>query len=199
MRIELFFDCSCAWAYMGLVNFDRFVARHGIPLTLRPVDMMQVFNTVNRGYLVPEAEIRRRYFAADLREWARFLNIPMADPTPAATGSEACMRACVAASRQDRLRDFAAAAFEALWVHGRDLGDTSVLGDLWTGLGLPETLLKEELAAAGAGNELKSNTQELMARGGFGVPTFFLEDELFFGNDTLQLLELKLRRRLLAI
>ena len=44
-----------------------------------------------------------------------------------------------------------------------------------------------------AKERLISNTQELMDRGGFGSPTFFLnEDDMYFGNDRIQLLEEKL-------
>lgn len=197
-EVEFFFDCACVWAYFGLAHFNRSVARHGLALRPRPVDMTQVFRTVNQAYLEPQAEVRRRYFAADLREWAHFLNIPLVDPTPEPIPSADCMRACVAAEHQGRLPEFMVATFEALWTQGRDVGDCEVLLDLWAGLGLSKSLLAEELAAPGPRRHLESNTRELMRRGGFGVPTFFFGEQMFFGADSVPLLELAVRRSLRA-
>jgi 2-hydroxychromene-2-carboxylate isomerase len=194
--IELFFDCSCVWAYYGLVNADRIAARHHANIILRPVRMMEVLGMVNQAFFVDPPKLKQAYHAADIREWASYLGIPLASPTPQAPVSEDCMLACIAAQRQGRLRDFATAAFDALWVKGRDLSQQEVLRSLWNDLGLPEPLFDLEMSSAAVAGDLQSNTRELMERGGFGVPTFFVGDDMYFGADTLPLLEQKLRRRL---
>jgi|KBSSwiStaDraftv2_1062776.scaffolds.fasta_scaffold133180_3 2-hydroxychromene-2-carboxylate isomerase len=197
--VELFFDCSCVWAYIGIAHFERVVAPHAAPLILRPVNMAELFRHVNRSALEPQAEVRTRYFARDVEEWAYFLDLPLVDPARTPNPSESCMRACVAAGRQGRMRPFAEACFEAAWLNGRELTDPEVIADAWARAGLPAGLLREELAATGAATVLDANTRELMARGGFGVPTFAFGSDLFFGADSVPLLELQVRRRLKGI
>lgn len=198
-EIEFFFDCSCVWACFALAYHDRAVARHGLPLRLRPVTMDMVLRTVNRAALEPEAAVRSRYFAAEIGEWAHFLGMVLADPVPRPAASQRCMRACAAADYHGRLADFVGAAFAALWQQGRDLDSPAVLTGLWTDLGLPAPLLAQDLDAPGPARQLDANTRELMERGGFGVPTFGFGGQLYFGADSVPLLERAVRRRLRAI
>lgn len=197
--IEFFFDCSCVWAWFALAYYDRAVARHGLPLRLRPVTMDVVLHTVNRAALEPEAAVRSRYFAAEIGEWTHFLGLALADPVPQPPASHRCMRACAAAGYHGRLPEFAGAAFAALWQDGRDLDSPLVLTELWTHLGLPASLLAQELDAPGPARQLDADTRELMERGGFGVPTFCFGGQLYFGADSVPLLERAVRRRLRAI
>jgi 2-hydroxychromene-2-carboxylate isomerase len=99
------------------------------------------------------------------------------------------MRACVAAGRWDRLEAFAAAAFDAAWARGEDLAERAALSSIWTGAGLPLALFEEALTWPGVDAELSGNARELAARGGFGTPTFFVGDDMYFGNDAVPLLE----------
>ena len=56
-------------------------------------------------------------------------------------------------------------------------------------VGLPRTELEIYITSEEAKAALKQNTQRLIERGGFGSPTYFLEDTMFFGNDRMDLLE----------
>jgi 2-hydroxychromene-2-carboxylate isomerase len=99
------------------------------------------------------------------------------------------MRACIAAERWDRLEHFAIAAFDAAWARGEDLADRRLLAGLWARAELPAALFEEAIAWPGVDAELQANARELAARGGFGTPTFFVGDDMYFGNDAVPLLE----------
>jgi len=188
-RIEIFFDCSCVWAYLGHAHAGRFVGEIRVKLHLRPVLSQDVFTAVNPAALLPMAAVKQAYYARDVQLWADYLALPLAGCLPAQTDARDCMRACVAARRWDRLEAFAALAFDAAWAQGEDLADRATLSSIWTRAGLPETVFEEALTWPGVDAELRDNARELAARGGFGTPTFFVDDDMYFGNDAVPLLE----------
>ncbi len=75
-----------------------------------------------------------------------------------------------------------------------DISDNRVIGSILAEVGLNETRFFESINKADYKQKLRRNTDELMPRGGFGSPTFFIDDtDMYFGNDRLQLIELKLK------
>jgi 2-hydroxychromene-2-carboxylate isomerase len=77
----------------------------------------------------------------------------------------------------------------AAFAEGRDLGDRAVLAAIWQQAGLPRRTFEDGLASPDVAAELQANVVELMERGGFGVPTFFVGDAIYFGNDAVPLVE----------
>jgi 2-hydroxychromene-2-carboxylate isomerase len=189
IAVEVFFDCSCVWAWLAHAQVSRFAAETGAPLRWRPVLSRDLFDTVNPAASEPLSAVKQAYYARDLRLWADCLGLPLAAELPARTDALDCMRACIAAGRWDRLEAFAEAAFHAAWAEGADLADRAALARAWSRAGLPEALFEPAIAWPGVDAELRANARELAARGGFGTPTFFLGDDMYFGNDSMPLLE----------
>jgi 2-hydroxychromene-2-carboxylate isomerase len=99
----------------------------------------------------------------------------------------------LAAERPARYRAFVDACFRAAWVDGLDLGDRAVV----TALAAEEdrAFVAEALDAPAWKEALKRNTEAAVAAGAFGAPTFVVgDDELYFGNDRLELLAFRLRQ-----
>jgi 2-hydroxychromene-2-carboxylate isomerase len=188
LAIDAYFDCSCVWAWLALEHATRF-APAAAALRWRPVLAAQVFDQVNRAVHWPMTEVKQTYYRGDLVQWADYLGLALAQDPPQPDDMTDCMLACVAAGRWERGEAFASAAMQATFAQRRDLADRGVLAGIWKEAGLPESVFEESLAWPGIGEELAANTAELTARGGFGVPTFFLGDRMFFGNDAVPLLE----------
>ena len=105
------------------------------------------------------------------------------------------MRGCCFASAQDRLIPFATALFEAYWLNDRDISQDFEIALCAQRAGLDGDALLEAAKSEEAKAQLIENTQELIDRGGFGSPTFFLNTtDMYFGNDRLELIEAALRR-----
>jgi 2-hydroxychromene-2-carboxylate isomerase len=188
IEVEVFFDCACVWAYLGLAHVSR-LEGPGVRLRLRPVVADEVFDIVNPAARWPLSPVKDAYYQRDLAQWADYLELPLAADSPPQTDMRDCMLACVAAGRWDRAHDFARLALAATWADAADLADRAVLATLWAQGGLPASVFAECLAWPGVAEELAANTRELMERGGFGVPTFFIGDDLYFGNDSIPLVE----------
>jgi 2-hydroxychromene-2-carboxylate isomerase len=189
IEIEFFYDCSCVWAYLAQAHAGRFARERGVSLRWRPVLSQDLFAAVNPAAMLPLSKVKQDYYARDLQLWADYLELPIVAELPLQGDALDWMRACVAAERWDRGEAFAAAVFRAIWAEGADLADHAMLARIWTAAGLPEALFAPAIAWPGVDAELRANARELAARGGFGTPTFFVGDEMYFGNDAMPLLE----------
>jgi len=96
---------------------------------------------------------------------------------------------------------FASAVFEAYWSRDLDISQDDVLARLCAGIGVEPQRLLEGIARPEIKAQLKANTDEAIARGAFGSPTIFVGgDDMYFGNDRLELVrDAVLRRRSAAI
>ena len=199
-RVEFFFDLSSPWTCLAFHNLSGVLKRSGATAKYRPILVGGVFNGVNPAvYAMREQADNRRlqHSWKVLLDWALLAGVPMNFPSqwhPAK--SIAAMRFCCALEDdQGALVHFARAAFASYFDRQENLDDPEVLAAVADAAGLDGTSL-----AAAAGSEavkarLRANTDEAIARGGYGSPTIFVEkDDQYFGNDQLPLVEAALKR-----
>ena len=129
-------------------------------------------------------------------DWARLAGIEIRFP-PAVfpVNSVRVMRACVALQDDPAMTAFARAAFEAYWAAGIDISTEAAFIDICRACGLDPDEMLERAGGEAARAGLRANTDELIRRGGFGSPTIFVDgDDMYFGNDSLPLVEAALAR-----
>jgi len=103
--------------------------------------------------------------------------------------SAAALRGAFVAMDQGRISEYAGAVFRAYWENLEDVSDRAVLGRLAVEAGLDPVEFAAGLGAPEIRERLAENTNELMRRGGFGTPTFFVnQSDMYFGNDRLDFL-----------
>jgi 2-hydroxychromene-2-carboxylate isomerase len=197
--IECFFDCSSPWTWLGVHNLRPLAAGFDEPVRWRPILVGGVFNAVNpsvyasREHPVPA---KQAYLAKDLRDWARLAGLDIRfPPSVFPVNSVKAMRGCIWLEPRGLLLPFADAVFEAYWSRDLDISQDAVLGPLVERLGVDFGEFAAGIASAPVKDALRANVDELVARGGFGSPTFFVDGEMFFGNDRLVLVRDALRRR----
>ena len=88
-----------------------------------------------------------------------------------------------------KLVPYSSAAFEAYWGDDRDIAREEVLADIAAKAGLDRQRFFAAIETDACKQKLRANTDELMARGGFGSPTMFVGGAMFFGNDRLPLVK----------
>lgn len=190
MMIEFFFDCSSPWTWLGFESIQTLAEEMSVDITWRPILVGGVFNAVNgsvyesRKNPVPA---KARYMLKDLQDWARLQGLAIKFPaTVFPVNSVKVMRGCCWL-RQDCV-DFARAAFHAYWTEDRDISDDAVIADVAARAGVDAAALFAAIATDEIKAKLRDNTDELIARGGFGSPTIFVGgDDMFFGNDRMPL------------
>ena len=197
-KLEFFFDCSSPWTYLAFTRIHAVAERAGAEIVWRPILVGGVFNAVNRGVYERRAKPeprQRRYFDKDMQDWARLCGVKIVwPPTVFPVNSVTAMRGAYRAIDKGKLVPYATAVFEAYWGDDRDISDPAVLRACAGRAGLDGD---ELLAAAGAPankDRLRAATEELIERGGFGSPSMFIGDDMYFGNDRLPLVEAALLR-----
>lgn len=197
--LEFFFDVGSPWTYLAFHRVEEVAAEAGAELAWKPVLVGGVFNAVNddvyRMRATPNPR-KWRYHAKDLQDWARLYGLHIQWPSVFPVNSVKAMRGTLAAGEEGRLPAFARACFEAYWGRDQDLSRDDVIAAAAEAAGLDAGLLLERAAAPEVKKALRANTDELIARGGFGSPTLFVDgDDMYFGNDRLPLVREALRRR----
>jgi 2-hydroxychromene-2-carboxylate isomerase len=197
-KLEFFFDCSSPWTYLAFTRIGDVVARTGAQIVWRPILVGGVFNLVNQDVYERRAnpDLRKAaYYEKDLQDWAHLCRIAIGKPAVFPVRAVAAMRAVIAADELGALVPFARGVFEAYWGALKDISQRDVLAEIADGLGLESERLLARSETSDAKDRLRANTDELIARGGFGSPTMFVDGrDMYFGNDRLPLVEAALAR-----
>lgn len=199
-RIEFFYDLSSPWTCLAFHNLDGVMARTGAGATLRPILVGGVFNAVNPAvYAAREQPDNRRmqHSWKVLKDWAALAGVPMNFPSQwhPAKSVNAMRFCCALEGDQPALSRFTRAAFASYFDRQENLDDAVVLTAVADGLGLDGAALKAAALDDAVKARLRSNTEELIARGGYGSPTIFIDGtDMYFGNDQLPLVESALQR-----
>lgn len=199
-RLEFFFDLSSPWTRLAFHNVQDVLARTGATAIFRPILVGGVFNAVNPAVYAAREQVDNRRMTHSwkiLKDWARLAGVAMNFPSqwhPAK--SVAAMRFCCALEDdQAALVRFAEAAFESYFAREENLDDPAVLRAVADGIGVGGAMLAAAAASDAVKARLRANTEELIARGGYGSPTLFIDgDDMYFGNDQLPLVEAALKR-----
>ncbi len=190
--IEVFFDVSSPWTYLAFHRLLQAPPEIRAQIIWKPILVGGVFNTVNPSvYASRERPVpaKARYMLKDLQDWARLygLKIKM-PPTIFPVNSVKVMRACVLLEPEDKLADFAAAAFEAYWSRDEDISRDDTIAEISIAAGVDSAFLSAGIERPEIKAALRANTEELVQRGGFGSPTIFVAGtDMYFGNDRLNL------------
>lgn len=199
-RVEFFYDLSSPWTYLAFTNLWPMLERTGEQAVLRPILVGGVFNAVNPSvYAAREMTDNRKlkHSWKVLNDWAALAGVEMNFPSKwhPAKSVNAMRFACALESDQDALRRFSKAAFESYFGAQENLDDADVLADVADSIGLDGNALKTAAQSDDVKARLRTNTEEVIARGGYGSPSIFVDGtDMYFGNDQLPLVEAALRR-----
>ena len=193
--IEFFFDCSSPWTYLAFRNLQPLAAELKEPISWRPVLVGGIFNSVNQGIYTAREDMnapKNRYMLKDVQDSAREAGLKISFPPQVfPVNSVKAMRGClwIAQNQQARGRyvDFVEAVFTAYFGRDEDISQDEVLGEICRQIGIDEQAFFAGIAMPDIKQQLKANTDEAIRRGAFGSPTFFVGDDMYFGNDRLPL------------
>ena len=196
--LEFFFDTSSPWTYLAFTRIHDIVKRTQTEIVWKPILVGGVFNEVNKAVYDRRANpepLKAAYSAKDLKDWARLAGIRIGSPPVFPVRATLVMRAVLAAQEQGRLIEFSRAAFEAYWGDLKDVSQPGIVSDIARQAGLDPNAVLARTEQPEIKDRLRANTSELIARGGFGSPTMFIDKtDMYFGNDRLPLVEFALSK-----
>lgn len=198
-RVEFFFDLSSPWTRLAFANLWPLLARAGEDAILRPILVGGVFNAVNPAVYAAREDAgsrRMQHVWKVLTDWSALAGVTMKFPSAyhPAKSVTAMRMACALEDDQTALRLFAEAAFESYFGRGENLDDPEVLIAAAKAVGLDGMAIAQAATTDAVKLRLRANTDELIARGGYGSPTIFVDGtDMYFGNDQLPLVEFALK------
>lgn len=194
--IEFFFDCSSPWTYIAFRNIQPLAAELGETIRWRPVLVGGIFNSVNKGIYAAREDMntpKNRYTLKDVQDNAREAGLKIAFPPKVfPVNSVKAMRGCLwiaqDAAAGPHYLDFIEATFAAYFTSEEDISQDDALAAICRRVGIDSDAFMEGIARPDIKEQLKANTDEAIRRGAFGSPTFFVGEDMYFGNDRLALL-----------
>ena len=196
--VEFFYDYSSPWTYLAFTRIEDVCRRSRADLEWRPILVGGIFNSVNPSvYEARERPVpaKARYMAKDLRDWAELYGLTIRfPPSVFPVNSVKSLRGALVALEHGKISTYSRAVFAAYWDSDRDISRDDVLRDIVGEVGLDAVEYFEKIAAPAYKERIRANTDECVRRGGFGSPTIFVGDSMFFGNDRLVLVEHELAK-----
>jgi 2-hydroxychromene-2-carboxylate isomerase len=178
-KLEFFYDYVSVYSYLA---DSQLAALADLEIVYRPMFLGAVMKaTGNR----PPATVpaKQRYLLGDVSLWAKHYGIPLTMNPLFPQNTVKALRLALVAQREERFPALHRRLFDAMWAEQKNLDDDAVLASLAADAGLPAESSQQAIAQAEIKDLLRANTDEAVARGAFGAPTFFVGDSMFFGND----------------
>ncbi len=201
-RVEFFYDLSSPWTYLAFTNLGPLLERTGEQAVLRPILVGGVFNAVNQSVYAAREQTDNRKLKHSwriLKDWAELAGVEMNFPSQfhPAKSVNAMRMACSLAGDMPALTKFTKAAFESYFGAAENLDDPDVLVAVADKAGLDGAAMRAASQTDAVKAMLRANTDEVIARGGYGSPTIFVDQTyMYFGNDQLPLVEAALKRNM---
>jgi len=194
-QLEFLFDYGSPFSYLANIQLPGFAKRNGAAVTYSPILLGAVLKaTGNSSPMTVPA--KARYFAVDMRRWAARYDVRLKlNPHPFMSNTISLMRGAVAAEKLGVFAAYHDAIYRAAWAEGLDLGDKAILTGVLQRAGIDSAALIAATERADVKDDLRRNTEDAVSRGAFGAPTFFIGDEMFWGNDRFDFVEEALRRQ----
>ncbi|HYO47762.1 MAG TPA: 2-hydroxychromene-2-carboxylate isomerase [Gemmatimonadota bacterium] len=193
--VPVYFDFVSPYSYLALTRLVAFGARHGVAWKPAPVFYAALLDA--NGLVGPaETRVKRRYTLTDVLRSAELLGVPLVGPPAHPFRSLEALRVATLFGDDPRALELAVALSTACWAEGRDLTDWGVLAEVVRRAGLDAADIEARATEPAVKRALQDRTTAAIEAGVFGVPTFELDGELFWGHDRLDHLAARLEGRL---
>lgn len=197
-RIDVIFDFGSPNAYLALKVLPDIAARHGATIKLIPCLLGGIFKlTGNQAPFSAFAGIKGKleYEHQEIARFVRRHGVAAFSMNPHfPINTLALMRGMVAAQHMGVADAYLDAVLRGMWEDGERLDDPEVFLAVLNRAGIDGAGLVALSATPEIKGELAANTDAAVARGAFGIPTFFVDDEMFFGKERLGQIEELLAR-----
>ena len=185
---EFLFDVGGPNSYLAHKVLPQFCAEHGAEVIYSPILLGGVFKaTGNRAPMIRYADAPAK-LAYEQLEFARFVEkhaIPFQMNPHFPVNSLLVMRTLIGAQQTRCFMPAVEAMMKGMWEKSLDLAQPEIIATALDAAGLDGRALIALADDAKVKAKLITNTEAAVARGAFGVPTFFVGDEMFFGKERL--------------
>jgi 2-hydroxychromene-2-carboxylate isomerase len=188
-RAEFLFDFASPNAYLAHKVIPAIQARTGATFEYTLVLLGGLFKlTGNQAPMFAFSGIPNK-LAYERLEMQRFIvrhSLPFAMNPHFPVNTLLLMRMATAAAMDGGLKPFADAVFHLMWEAGQKMDDPEIALASLQDAGIDARALHDRSQDADVKAKLLASTEDAAARGAFGIPTFFVGDQIYFGKDRLR-------------
>ena len=194
--VDYYFDYCCPWTYLSFKRLIQTTTR-----TASAINWKHVLIADIEAEIGPKIDSRTlhsseiNYENKDLQDWANYCGlkiIPRNDDSKKTSIKALC--GALFALEANKIADYSGLVFDAYFADLKDIANNDILTEIATNLELDLQGFQSAIDSIQSVEQLKKNAAELVERGGFGSPTMFVGDDMYFGNDRMPLVEFSIGR-----
>lgn len=184
--VEFVFDVGSPYTYLAYHQLPKIAQEAGAEIVWTPVLLGGIFQAT--GNQSPaEVPAKGRYSNIDLQRWAKSFGLTLQMNPNFPINTLPLMRGAIAMQMRsaDEFHRYLRAVFSAMFEKPRNLNLPTEIGAVLAEAGFDPMAFMAMIGEQAVKDRLKENTANAVERGAFGVPTFFVEEEMFWGQDRL--------------
>jgi 2-hydroxychromene-2-carboxylate isomerase len=186
--IEYFFSAHSAYAYLGAWELDRIAKDSGWRVAHRPIDLNPVIAATSGDAFGSRSAAHSDYFfGRDMFRWAELRDLPMIRHRPTHHDNPLALPNTMIIAAGAHAGPLSRAILQSHWRDDSNIADPATLQRLCAEIDLDGGGLLSAAQSPAVQAEHASNTQEAIARGVFGSPTYFVRGDMFYGQDRLDM------------
>ncbi|WP_439449442.1 2-hydroxychromene-2-carboxylate isomerase [Stenotrophomonas sp. ATs4] len=184
--IEIWFDFASNYSYLSVMRIEDAARQAGRQVQWRPFLLGPIFQAQgwnNSPFVLQKA--KGAYVWQDMPRQCHKHGLRWRQPSVFPRSSILAARVALHGAGQPWIGAFCREVMTLNFAEDRDIADVQVITEVLRGLGLDAATLIAAAQSEQNKQALRAQTEQAMARGVFGAPTFFVGDEMFWGDDRL--------------
>ena len=195
--IEYFYSAHSSYTWLGSARFAEIATAANRTVVHKPVDLNKVLaGAGSSAFTERSKKFRKYFFFRELQRWSEYRNAPIFGRPQHHRNDPVLANCMIIAAQQQGLtpQPLAHAMLRAHWCFDADLAEEATLVDVADEAGFYGTALLRSATRPAATNEYAQNTAEAIERSMFGAPTYYVDGDMFYGQDRLELVERALQK-----
>ncbi len=192
-KLEYFYSAHSSYSYLGSKELMRIAKAADCPIIHKPFDLRVTTEVTGPGPISGRTPERRAYFyGRDIQHWVQWRDVAFMDGRPAHHDNDMTLVNCMLIAGQERglnMDQLAHCLLQGHWVDDADLADYDTLVLYGQKAGVDPQPLLADAELPGIKAIYQANTDEAIERSVFGAPTYFVDGDMFFGQDRLMMVE----------
>ncbi len=180
--LKVFFNFRSPYCYLASKTMFSLLDYYNVNLVWRPLGAWDGRSPPDR------AKVKMPLARQDVARWARRMGIPC-NPPPATTDPTLAGIGSLLAEEKGCLIEYVVEVMRCEWSGSNDIGQRDILIPVAESVGLDAKEFETTLDDPGSKKQLDDNWQEAQELGVIGVPTFVVNDQIFWGNDRIEFVE----------
>jgi 2-hydroxychromene-2-carboxylate isomerase len=184
--VEFFFDVGSPTAYLASTQIQKIAIDSNATLKYRPMLLGGVFKATGNSSPV-SVPAKGKWMFTDMNIWAKRYGVKLSMNPYFPINTLPLMRGAMGLQMKmpEKFDRYVSTVMNAIWQDKKNMGDPAVIAETLAQIGIDANEFTALISSDEVKAALVSNTEEAVSRGVFGAPTFFVGDQMFFGQDRL--------------